>query len=244
MELWWAAGVGTILGAVLSVLGGGGNVFLVPVLVVGFGVALPQAVGTAMVVVLIASSLAAVGHAWAGRVDGKVLVWFGGASMVGSYLGARLHPLAPQWLVLVILELVLIGAAVQLLWGKAPQLIEPRWIWRGLGVGAISSFVGVGGGFVNVPVLTAAGIILPRAVGTSVAVISLGSFVGAATYLYHGQVQLSLALAMGAGAALGAALGAPLSGRLPERPSRVALAAVILLAAGVMLWQRLTSLGA
>ncbi len=54
----------------------------------------------------------------------------------------------------------------------------------GIGVGALSGLVGVGGGFLIVPALVLlAGVPMASAVGTSLAVIALNSFTGFLKYL-------------------------------------------------------------
>jgi uncharacterized membrane protein YfcA len=64
---------------------------------------------------------------------------------------------------------------------------EPRRlavVAGGIGVGALSGLVGVGGGFLIVPALVLlAGVPMASAVGTSLAVIALNSFTGFLKYL-------------------------------------------------------------
>jgi uncharacterized membrane protein YfcA len=96
----------------------------------------------------------------------------------------------------------------------------------------LTGFVGVGGGFVIVPVLVwGAGLPLRDAIGTSLAVIAMSSITGATTHLIQGNVDPSIALAAGGGAVLGAVLGAPLTGKLPDRPLRIGFGVLVFMAA-------------
>jgi len=124
---------------------------------------------------------------------------------------------------------------------------EPRLAWKflvpvGLGLGVMTGFLGVGGGFLIVPALvTLARLPLKAAIGTSMAIITAASFTGALTYVLEGAAPMGLVVPMGAGAMLGALVGAPLAGKLPERPLKVGFA---LLAVTVSLGMGFKALGA
>lgn len=76
-----------------------------------------------------------------------------------------------------------------------------------------------------VPALTwAARLPLRKAIGTSLAVIALSCLSGAVSHAIAGNVNPLLLATGGGGAAIGALVGAPLSGKLPEKPLRLAFA--------------------
>ncbi|MDX2013413.1 MAG: sulfite exporter TauE/SafE family protein [Myxococcaceae bacterium] len=232
--------VGTLLGLVFAVLGAGGGILAVPVLLVLFGTSLQTATGAGLAVVWAAALSGAVSHARGGRVDVKVAASFGLPSIAGAALGAKLHALVPERVSMVAFAVVLLVALVALFRpklegdGKRPRLAA--MVLVGLVTGALTGFLGVGGGFLIVPALTLfAGLPLHRAIGTSMAVISLASLSGAVVHLLAGHVPFELVLPMGAGAVVGAFAGAPLAGKLPERPLRLGFATLSVVVAVGML---------
>jgi uncharacterized membrane protein YfcA len=78
----------------------------------------------------------------------------------------------------------------------------------GLGIGVLSGFLGVGGGFILVPILYMLGVPAATAVGTSLFIILLGSGTfGTFTYGLSSDVSIGAAMAMIVGASLGAQIG-------------------------------------
>ena len=86
-------------------------------------------------------------------------------------------------------------------------------LWAVLGVGLITGFLagtlGVGGGFVRVPLLVyAVGVPTHVAVGTDLFEIVISAGFGTLTHAIKGNVDILMALTMHTGAALGAQIGA------------------------------------
>lgn len=105
----------------------------------------------------------------------------------------------------------------------------------GLVAGLASGYVGVGGGFIMVPLFTAfAGISMKQASGTSLIAVAILAVPGAVTQLMLGNVQLLVGLAVAAGSIPGALWGASLVRRVPERTLRLLFGALLLVAAVVM----------
>ena len=91
----------------------------------------------------------------------------------------------------------------------------PVWLTtaiQGLSVGVVTGFVGVGGGFLIIPVLVLLSQIpMKTAVGTSLLIIALNSAVGFAGYLDQVFVSWGLTLSFTPAAGLGTILGSQLS---------------------------------
>jgi uncharacterized membrane protein YfcA len=110
----------------------------------------------------------------------------------------------------------------------------------GLGVGALSGVVGVGGGFLIVPALVLlAGVPLAQAVGTSLVVISLNALAGFARYqgvLEAKGIELDYPtlLAIAAIGVLGSLAGHRLGRRLPQATLRRVFGTALLLLAGAI----------
>jgi uncharacterized membrane protein YfcA len=105
----------------------------------------------------------------------------------------------------------------------------------GIAAGLLAGFFGVGGGIIMVPLL----VWLLRfdqhtAHATSLAAIFIIAISGAVSFAVSGQVNVRLALALGAGGVVGSTLGAHTLHRLSEKSLKMAFA-LVLLVAGVRL---------
>ncbi|TAH36396.1 MAG: anion permease [Planctomycetota bacterium] len=116
-----------------------------------------------------------------------------------------------------------------------PPAQRRTFLWA---LGALSGFVsgllGVGGGLVTGPVLSAAGVPFQRAIGTAVAVVVPVALVGVVTEILTRPENLVwwAALFLALGGQCGAVLGGRLWNRLPERALRL-LYALLLVYAGL-----------
>lgn len=183
----WAIALvaGVLMGLTLGALGAGGAIITVPVLVYALGQDAHEATTSSLVIVGLTAAVGAIGHFRAGRVDWRRGLIFGligiGGTAAGSWLSAGLNG---RWLLLGFAVLLLVVAA--LMWRRSSQEPAPahavhhrswvRIVPAALGVGLLTGFFGVGGGFAVVPALVlAAGFEMPLAVGTSLLVITLNS---------------------------------------------------------------------
>jgi hypothetical protein len=230
------------IGLALGLLGSGGSILTVPILI--YLVGQPEKLA-------IAGSLAIVGGiALAGalpwtlnrQVDLRSLLWFGLPGMLGTWFGAW----TSQWFSgaaqLGLFAVVMLLAAAMMFRRTPTQpaaALLPRRglaiVGDGLGVGAITGLVGVGGGFLIVPALVLLGRLpMQKAIGTSLWIIAMKSFTGFLGYLptldKHG-LQLDwrlIGLFIGIGAA-GTLLGMQLASRLPQQTLRRAFAVFLVL---------------
>lgn len=237
---------GLMMGVVFALLGAGGGIIAVPVLLVLFSAPLSEATGGALAVVWAAALVGTLGHARGRRVTWRAVVLFGLPSMLGAVAGAKLNALVPERVTAGIFATVLLAATVSMFIRRSEAHGEPRLEPRflvpaGLGLGVMTGFLGVGGGFLIVPALVGlARMQLKQAIGTSMAIITAASFTGALTYVAAGNAPMGLVLPMGAGAVLGALVGAPLAGKLPERPLKVGFALLAVAVALGMAWKALS----
>ncbi len=228
---------GTGMGMVLSVLGAGGSIFIVPVLVYGFSSPVTIATGTSLAVVSAGAAVGAWGHARRGNVQLKVALFWSATGMLGAIAGSELHRHVSDRLVLGLFAAILFIASARMVIGNPPNTGESRpasmsrVLPLGAALGVLTGFLGVGGGFLMVPALIwGARLSVRDAIGTSLIVIATTAATAAASYAVKGTLSLPLIAAVGGGAVLGALLGAPISGKLPEKPLRYSFAA---LAAGL-----------
>lgn len=235
------------IGLSLGLLGSGGSILTVPVLHYLLGQPEQAAIGGSLLVVGSIAAVAAVPYAWARQVAWQDVLWFGLPGMAGAWAGAALARWIPGDVQLAGFAFAMLIAAWRML---APQALDERRtaiarprstiLAGGAGVGLLSGIVGVGGGFLIVPALVLlAKVPLSRAIGTSLAIITLNSLAGFASYvsvLAAKDVQLdwrTLAIVTGVGIT-GSLLGHQLGKRLPQPLLRRIFGVTLMLLAAVM----------
>jgi hypothetical protein len=235
-HLLLALAFSTLIGLSLGLLGGGGSILAVPVLVYVARVDVHAAIGMSLAVVGATALVGGLAHTRAGRADLRAGAIFGGAGMVGAPLGAQAtHAVAPRVLMLLFAALMLVVAALMLRHRGAapPGTPRPRPAAvpaAGFGVGLLTGFLGVGGGFLIVPALTLlAGLPIHRAVGTSLLVIAANAAAGLLGHLGRGDVPLGLTVAFTAVAAFGALAGVRVASSLDPLRLRRGFALFVIL---------------
>ena len=209
---------GIAIGLVVGAIGGGGAILALPVLVYVLGEAVGPAATASLVVVAIAAAVGAGALALRGHVCWRVAMTFVAPAAVASLAGtAAGTAVSADALILAFVPVMLVAAAAT--WYRAGQTDddatgtcpEPRGgavVVAGTGVGLLTGFFGVGGGFLIVPALTLwLGFSFRRAVATSLVIITFTGAAALASHLAIGSaidvgVTLSLALSTGAGAVL------------------------------------------
>ena len=102
---------GFVIGLLSGLTGVGGGVFLVPTMVLGFGIAQRVAQGTSLVAILPTAAVGAITHYRHGNVDLRSAAWIAGAGIPASLLGAALALWLPERILLGLFGLFLLFAA-------------------------------------------------------------------------------------------------------------------------------------
>lgn len=234
LQLVAALGLAALIGLSLGLLGGGGSILAVPVLVYVAGQEPAAAVATSLAVVGATSLIAALDHARVGRVDLGAAVGFGLTGALGAVAGARLTPLVPPRTLLLLFALLMLVVGSLMLRpgpGPVPGQRHPLAVpLAGLGVGVLTGFLGVGGGFLIVPALVLlARLEMPRAVGTSLLVIAVNAAAGLLSHLGREPLPLGLVAGFTGIAIAGAMVGSRLAGRVAPARLRRGFAALVIL---------------
>ena len=109
----------------------------------------------------------------------------------------------------------------------------------GLGTGLISGFVGVGGGFIMIPLMMSIiGLPMREASGTSLVAVMILAIPGAILQGMLGNIDFVAGIACACGTIPGAYLGGILVKRIPERQLRFTFACFLLIAAILLATQR------
>jgi uncharacterized membrane protein YfcA len=248
--------LGGLIGTFLGLTGAGGSILTVPALVYGVGLSVQDATGTALVVVASIAAFGALAHARAGRVHLPTGFGIGVFGAPSSAFGAWLNHHTKGEIILFLLAAVMLVAAARMLMGPpAPRMDavapwrqimrSPRW-WAetfaaGFTLGMLTGFLGVGGGFLAVPLLVLV-LRLPtlQAVGTSLLIITIHATAGMITHLGLGDVDASAAIPFIGGGLAGALLGSRLYGAVRAQWHQKAFAALL---AGVTIYVLVRNVG-
>lgn len=178
--------LGALIGLALGLLGGGGSILTVPILVYILHQDPHVAVATSLIIVGANAMLGAWMHRRQGHVRFKQALLFGALGVPAAFGGARLsHSVSGPLLLVLFALLMLVVATLMLRGGMTRQsssnhaLVWWRVLLGGAGVGFLTGFLGVGGGFLIVPALVLLlGMEMPDAVGSSLVVIAINSAAG------------------------------------------------------------------
>lgn len=225
--LFWLFLTGLGAGIVGALLGIGGGIVLVPILHLGLGLPMPSAVAVSLACVIATSTGAAATFAREGLCDVRLGMRLELATVAGAIGAAFFAPYLPAALVRTLFGLAILPAVRGLLLQRKATVAVgsgtaagygPRNYGIGMGAslvaGSLSGVLGIGGGFIKVPVMNLAmGVPMRVATATSNFMIGITAAASAFVYLARGQLDLSAA----APAILGVLAGAPLGARLLPR---------------------------
>ena len=268
----WAWLGAAAVGLSLGLLGSGGAILTVPILVYVVGHGEKSAIAESLAIVGVIACLGAVRAARAHAVDVRSALLLALPGILGTFAATRLSMLITGEMQLVLLALLMCVAAVLMFRGEGARVQAapdeqaakdhgggPVWIvlLQGLALGFITGLVGIGGGFLIVPMLVLIRRLpMHRAVGTSLAVITINSVSGFLQILLFKGVASDGAstdrVAAGTGTemiildwqtigvfavigCIASIVGNALGSRIPAVALRRVFAAVLLLMAGFIL---------
>ncbi|MCA7119668.1 MAG: sulfite exporter TauE/SafE family protein [Acidibrevibacterium sp.] len=238
---------GAVVGFVLGLIGGGGSILATPLLLAVVGLPPHQAIGTGALAVAVNAFANLVSHARAGHVRWRRAGVFALVGALGAALGSTLGKAFDGERLLALFALLMLVVGVLALRDQRAAPAEaqprplahelPRLVATALGVGLLSGFFGIGGGFLIVPgLLFATNLSMIEAVGSSL--LSVGSFglTAAVNYALSGLVAWGVAAEFVAGGVGGGLLGLLVARHLAARRSALRrVFAAIVLVVGVYL---------
>jgi uncharacterized membrane protein YfcA len=177
---------GAAIGGALGLTGTGGSILAVPALVYLVGEDVHTAIGTSLAIV---GGIALEGvFQQRESVQWKSGLLLGVCGIAGSIPGSLLTPYFSSATLLLLFSGIMIVASISMLRSGGSdarrETDAPLWavFFAGLGIGFLTGFIGVGGGFLIVPAMVFAfRCSMQVAIATSLLVIALNSFFGLAT---------------------------------------------------------------
>lgn len=252
---------GVCVGVLSGMLGIGGGVVMVPLLRLCFGLDAFMATATSLFAIIPTSLSGAISHIRAKTCIPKLGIALGLGGAFTSSLGVYLGSISPAWLIMLVAAAIIAYSAYAMLRkaigmrssGKkissssdcdteCSQASEEecslthKKIAGAFGIGLIaglaSGYVGVGGGFIMVPLMTAwLCVPMKKASGTSLIAIIILAVPGVVQQAMLGHVDFLAGAMLCVGAIPGAVLGAKLVPHIPERALRFVFAGVLAIAA-------------
>lgn len=235
----WLIPVGLVAGLVGSVVGLGGGLIATPVLV-SAGLA-PAAAAASSLFVSLGNAAASTASYWRQRrIRAGALARLAAAAVPGTVLGALASGAVAPPAFKALLAVLLVACIAHMLVrrrarggaGSPAARMAALAAAASFFAGTLSSFFGIGGGIIYVPLLLAVlGLTMREAVATSQAVLVPVSLAGVVSHAALGHPDYWQALLLMSGAMAGGYIGARLSARAPEGRLRVLVSAVMGVAA-------------
>jgi uncharacterized membrane protein YfcA len=257
--------LGGVAGLVGTLLGLGGGVFLVPFLVLVVGMPFQAAAAISLTTVIATSSAVSAARCGGQLINLRLGMLLEVATAAGGVLGGvTAQMLAPGTLRRLFAGMAIVVGIVTLsrlrrsnvLAGEDldPGPLGGHYLDERLGrtvtyrfkrmplalaasfvAGNVSSLLGVGGGFIKVPVLNAwCGVPMRAAAATSAFMIGVTATAGTVIYYGHGVLVPGLAAAAVLGVQIGSYLGIRIAIRMDGKWLRLLLAVVLFTVAGMM----------
>lgn len=264
---------GVFVGVMSGLLGVGGGTIMVPIFRLAFGMSPLASTATSLFAIIPTSISGVVAHARAKTCVPKLGLALGAGGAVMSPMGVWLASVSPGWLVICVAAIVIgfsafkmfkkavkcapapragrAGGNVQAASAKAvpdqPILSRKQYLQGaciGLIAGLASGYVGVGGGFIMVPLMLAVlDIPMSLASGTSLIAIMILAIPGVIEQGLLGNIEYLAGIAIVVGSIPGALVGARLVRVVPERQLRFIFGGFLLVAAVMLMLNEFGILG-
>ncbi len=261
------AAAGIFVGVMSGLLGVGGGTIMVPIFRLAFGMSPIASTATSLFAIIPTSISGVASHMHAKTCIPKLGVALGVGGAITSPLGVWLASVSPDWMIVLMAALV-IGFSAYKMFKKAvkapraprsgsgkaaagvperPALTRTQYL-KGAGIGLVaglaSGYVGVGGGFIMVPMMLAfLSIPMTLASGTSLIAIMILAIPGVIEQGILGNINYMAGIAVVVGTIPGAVLGARLIRVIPERQLRFLFGCFLLVAAVMLMLNEFGILG-
>jgi uncharacterized membrane protein YfcA len=191
--------LGILIGVSLGLIGSGGSILTIPILVYMMCIAPCQATTYSLFIVGIAALVGSIKGVKSKDLDIKMALYFGVPSIISIFIMRKfLMPMLPQSLfhilgytitkdftTMLVFAVLMIGASFSMILKNhipnihLKEIDKSSIVVKGIFVGLLTGFVGVGGGFLIIPILIFYGrLSMQKAVATSLIIIAANSLIG------------------------------------------------------------------
>jgi len=248
-ENLWLIPLGFVAGVVGSIIGLGGGIIVVPVLTI-LGFSHPIASSSSLFAAFSNSIASSVSYAKQKRIEYKLGLKLGLMSIPGTILGAFVSSEASPSTFKILFGIVMIASCLYLFLKRSMESKSANMTKKMLVIssgisffaGILSSFFGIGGGIIFVPLMILGiGISVKHATATSQLILMFSSASGMIAHSILGHADFSYALLLGVGAFVGGLVGARLSVDLKENSIKIMICVAMLAAAAKLFIDALES---
>lgn len=236
-----------------TIIGAGGGFLFVPVLLMFYDISPEVAAATGLAVVFLNAAAGLPIFLKQRRVFIRTGVLLAVGAFPGTFIGGALVKYSPDTVFYSLFAVLLIGLGMFLSIKKPSQSdIQASTndknegnslnLWKTLGIGCVlgivSSFFGIGGGWLLVPILIYGfGLSIKNATATSIFSLTLYSMVGLFPSILDGLVQWPIVIWSGIGVLIGAQAGAILSKKMKGSSINRLLSALVIAMGVSMVFQ-------
>jgi len=239
IEQIWLIPLGFAAGVLGSMIGLGGGIIVVPILTfLGFP---PTTAASNSLFAALSNSIAStISYTRQKRIDYSLGIKLGLLSIPGTVLGALFSSDVSSDLFKILFGLVLIASAIYIfvrrnLESKQKKLTKQLLffsIFASFFAGIISSFFGIGGGIIFVPLMVVGmGMMMKKAAPTSQLILLFASLSGVIVHSFLGHPDFIQSGFLALGSFIGGFVGARLSLEIKEKFLQILVSIVILIAA-------------
>jgi uncharacterized membrane protein YfcA len=239
-----------LIGISLGLIGSGGSIITIPILVYVFHVSPSDSTTYSLFVVGVSALVGSINGAKNNLLDYKTALYFGFPSVISVFLMRKfLVPLLPNnlltisnftltkdLLIMLVFSVLMILASFSMIQKRKISLNENSeinhnsLILKGIFVGLLTGFVGVGGGFLIIPALLfTAKLPMKNAVATSLVIIVFNSLIGFLGSISTTTIQWDFLLLFTAFAVIGIFIGMYISKKIPNEKLKPAFGWFVLL---------------
>lgn len=269
-----ALAVGAVVGVIAGLLGVGGGTLLVPLFRLAFGMSAVGCTATSLFTIIPTSISGAVTHLRGKTCVPKMGLALGAGGACTSWIGVQLAQISPSWAVMLAAALAIGYSAVTMFrkalaapkvsgasaqgkgsaqggpTSEAPAIPQfgPKQLAAAFAIGAVAGFasgyIGLGGGFLMVPLMLAV-LDMPMKLtsGTSLIAIMILALPATVVQCMLGNVDYLVGIAVACGSVPGAMVGSRLMKRVPERTLRFTFAGFLLVGAVLLVVKETGLLG-
>ena len=235
----WLIPLGFAAGLLGSMIGLGGGIIVVPVLTF-LGFSPTVAASNSLFAALSNATASTISYSKQKRIEYSLGLKLGLLSIPGTVLGAIISTDVAPDIFKILFGFVLIASAAYIFLRKKietkEKTISKQMIVFAIGAsffaGIISSFFGIGGGIIFVPLMVVGmGMAMKKAAPTSQMILLFASLSGVIVHSFLGHPDFLQAGFLSIGSFIGGLVGARLSIDIKERYLQILVSAVILIAA-------------
>jgi uncharacterized membrane protein YfcA len=245
----WLIPLGFAAGILGSMIGLGGGIIVVPVLTfLGFP---PTAAASNSLFAALSNSIAStISYSRQKRIEYFLGLKLGLLAIPGTILGAIISTDVAPDIFKILFGFVLVASAIYIFLRKQiesrEKIISKQMIIFAIGAsffaGIISSFFGIGGGIIFVPLMVVGmGMSMKKAAPTSQLILLFASLSGVIVHSVLGHPDFLQAGFLAIGSFFGGLVGAKLSLSVKERNLKILVSVVVLIAAGKLFFDSLTN---